>query len=107
MANLIVKIHKILRSLARKKYIVEFYNENNFSIILSFYHLNSVYNGLVYIEKATGRVFVDWQYHHHNKAVGAQLVRLGEYVRQLFALKQNDIVIEMLNNYKMMVVKGV
>ena len=97
---MINKLHKTLTSLLKKHYTVEFWTDNNFTIMLSFYHLNSVYNGLCYISKETGRINVDFQYHRQNKRIQEQLQRICENVYKLYRLNQLQIVINILNNYK-------
>lgn len=94
------KLHKTLNSLHKKNYIIEFWNDNNFTIMLSFYHLNSVYNGLCYIDKDTGNVKVDFQYHQQNKVVKKQLEIIGNAVYNLYKLNQLERVKTILNNYK-------
>jgi hypothetical protein len=93
------KLHKTINSLLKKNYTVEFYTDNNFTIILSFYHLNSVYNGLVYISKENGKIKIDFQYHAINKIVSEQITRVAENVYKLYQLKQFDHAVNILNNY--------
>jgi hypothetical protein len=94
------KIHRTVKSLLKKHYTIEFYTDNNFTIILSFYHLNSVYNGLCYISKETGRINVDFQYHTLNKTVREQVQRIAENVYKLYQLNQLQTAINIFNNYK-------
>lgn len=94
------KLHKTLNSLHKKNYIIEFWNDNNFTIMLSFYHLNSVYNGLCYIDKDTGSIKVDFQHHQQNKVVKKQLEIIGNAVYNLYKLNQLETVKTILNNYK-------
>lgn len=100
------KINKTLNSLLKKDYTVEFWSDNNFIIMLSFYHLNSVYNGLCYISKDDGRVRVDFQYHNKNKTVEKQLKYLCENVYKLYNLKQFEIVKNLLENYHNIAIKS-
>lgn len=97
---MINKLHRTINSLLKKNYTVEFYTDNNFTIILSFYHLNSVYNGLAYINKENGNIKIDFQYHAVNKTVSEQLKRICENVYKLYYLKQFDLAINILNNYQ-------
>lgn len=78
------KTNRTLKSLLKKDYTVEFWSENNFCFMLSFYHLNSVYNGLVYIHKKDGRIRVDFQYHQKNKTVEKQLKLLSNYLLEFY-----------------------
>lgn len=98
--NYIDKLHKTITSLLKKHYTVEFYTNNNHVIILSFYHLNSVYNGLCYISKESGCINVDFQYHTINKVVKEQIKRIAENVYKLYQLDQLPIVISIFENYK-------
>ena len=97
---LLAKINRTLYSLLNKHYIVEYYSENDFYIYLSFYHLNSVYNGLVRISKENGDILVDFQHHRYNKLVHKQLANLSEKVYRLYKLKQITLVTDLLSNYK-------
>ena len=74
------KTARTLESLLKKNYTVEVWSENGSFLILSFFHLNSVYNGLVYIHKDNSYYRVDFQYHHKNKTVEKQLKTLCKYV---------------------------
>lgn len=97
---MIDKLHKTISSLLKKHYTVEFWTDNNFTIILSFYHLNSVYNGLCYISKESGKINIDFQYHRHNKKVREQLNTVCKNVFKLYQLNQLQTAINILNNYK-------
>lgn len=97
---MINKLHRTIASLLKKHYTVEFWTDNNFTIMLSFYHLNSVYNGLCYISKETGRINVDFQYHRQNKAIREQLERICENVYKLYQINQLQTAISILNSYK-------
>jgi archaellum component FlaF (FlaF/FlaG flagellin family) len=97
---MINKIHKTVNSLLKKHYTIEFYTDNNFTIILSFYHLNSVYNGLCYISKDSDYINIDFQYHKYNKAVHEQLKRICENISKLNKLNQLQTALNILNNYK-------
>ena len=94
------KLHKTITSLLKKHYTVEFWTDNNFTIMLSFYHLNSVYNGLCYISKETGAINIDFQYHRQNKTIREQLRRICENVYKLYQVNQLTTTINILNNYK-------
>lgn len=98
--TMIEKLHRTIYSLLKKHYTVEFWNENDHVIILSFYHLNSVYNGLCYINKYNGDINIDFQYHRHNKQVKKQLENICQRVGGLYKLSGLDCAIEILNNYK-------
>lgn len=97
---IINNLHRTITSLLKKRYTVEYYRENNYYICLSFYHLNSVYNGLVYISKENGAINIDFQYHHENKTVYKRLKTLGDYVYRLYKLNQLDTATNILANYK-------
>lgn len=97
---MIDKLHKTISSLLKKHYTIEFYTENYFTIILSFYHLNSVYNGLCYINKDSGNINIDFQYHAVNKLVHEQVKRIAENVYKLYKLNQFNMAILILNSYK-------
>lgn len=97
---MIDKLHRTINSLLKKHYTIEFYTDNNHVIILSFYHLNSVYNGLVYIYKESGYINVDFQYHALNKTVCEQVKRIAENVYKLYKLNQFNMAILILNSYK-------
>ena len=94
------KLHRTLTSLLKKHYTVEFWTDNNYTIILSFYHLNSVYNGLCYISKDNGNINIDFQYHRQNKQVKKQLENTSKYIYGLYRLGYLNSVITILNNYK-------
>lgn len=100
------KLHKILNSLHKKNYIIEFYSDNAFSIALSFYHKNSPYNGLCYISKEAERFSIDFQYHKHNKTVKKQLENVCKMVYTLYKLNQLDLVKKMFDNYKIKTLAG-
>lgn len=97
---LLNKLNRTLNSLLKKRYAVELYNENNYYIVLSFYHLNSANNGLAYIEKNGGKVTIDFQYHHYNKVVKNQLENIGKYITNLYNLKQHQKALDIIKNYK-------
>ena len=97
---MINRIHKTLLSLLKKNYIVEFYTDNNFTIILSFYHVNSPYGGLCYISKEHEHERVDFQHHAKNKTVEKQLLYLGKNIRKLYKLNQFELVKNTLASYK-------
>lgn len=97
---MIDKLHRTINSLLKKNYTVEFWTDNNSIIMLSFYHLNSVYNGLCYISKESGRISIDFQYHAKNKTVEEQLVRICQNVYKLYKLNHLQTVINILENYK-------
>lgn len=94
------KLHRTINSLLKKHYTIEFYTDNNHIIILSFYHLNSVYNGLCYINKETGHINIDFQYHALNKTVKEQVKRIAGNIYKLYKLNQLQTAINILNNYK-------
>ena len=94
------KLHRTIISLIKKHYTVEFYNDNNHCIILSFYHLNSVYNGLCYIGKNSDYIRIDFQYHRYNKTVEKQLLYLCSTIQKLYKLKQLEQVKTILENYQ-------
>lgn len=100
---IIDNIHRTLTSLLKKRYTVEYYSENNYYIILSFYHLNSVYNGLIFISKEYNTIHIDFQYHHNNKTIQKQLETLSRYIIRLYHLKQLELIIDILANYKPLV----
>jgi hypothetical protein len=97
---LINKIHGTINSLLKKNYTVEFWTDNNSTIILSFYHLNSVYNGLCYISKDSDWMHVDFQYHAKNKTVEKQLYNLCGNIKKLYKLNQLQRGIDVLESYK-------
>lgn len=94
------KLHNTLSSLLKKHYTVEFWSDNDHVIILSFYHLNSVYNGLCYICKDSGNINIDFQYHRQNKQVKKQLENICLRVYWVYKLINLDYAIEILNSYK-------
>lgn len=100
---MIDKLHRTINSLLKKNYTVEFWTDNNSIIMLSFYHLNSVYNGLCYISKESGRISIDFQYHAKNKAVAEQLTRICQNVYKLYTLNNLQTAINILENYKPLV----
>jgi hypothetical protein len=103
---MIDKLHKIINSLLKKHYTVEFWSENHHTIILSFYHLNSVYNGLCYIDKQDfNNIHIDFQYHRQNKQVKKQLETLCQRVYWCYKLDMLEYAIEILNNYKPLATK--
>lgn len=97
---MIKKLHRTIYSLLKKHYTVEFWNENDHYIILSFYHLNSVYNGLCYICKKSGSINIDFQYHRYNKTVYNQLLTLGKNIYKLYKINCLIRVEQIINNYK-------
>lgn len=96
---MINKIHNTINSLLKKHYTVQLYNDTQFSIILSFYHLNSVYNGLCYIDKDNGKIYIDFQYHRYNKTVHQQLNVLCENIYKMYKMHQLELIFEILENY--------
>ena len=94
------KLHRTISSLLKKHYTVEIWNNTHFTIILSFYHLNSVYNGLCYIDKDAGRITVDFQYHRQNKLIKEQLIRICENVYKLYQLNNLQIALNVIDGYK-------
>lgn len=94
------KTHRTLNSLLKKHYTVEFWNENNYCIILSFFHLNSVYNGLVYIHKNDGSCRVDFQYHNKNKTIEKQLKTLCKHGYTFYSLHHLEDFKMLLNLYR-------
>lgn len=103
---IINNMHRTLTSLLKKRYAVEYYSENDYYICLSFYHLNSVYNGLVYISKENGFTNIDFQHHRFSKTVHKQLNILSGYIFKLYQLKQLNTVIDILANYKLLANKN-
>lgn len=97
---LINKIHRTINSLLKKNYTVEFWTDNNSTIILSFYHLNSVYNGLCYISKESEWMRIDFQYHAKNKTVEKQLYNLCDNIKKLYQLNQLQRGIDILESCK-------
>ena len=97
---LLDKLNITLNSLLKKHYAVEFYSENDYYIILSFYHLNSVSNGLAYIEKNGDNITIDFQYHRYNKIVKNQIENIGKYIKNLYNLKQQQKAFDIMKNYK-------
>ena len=100
MSN-IEQIRNILHSLLKKDYTFEIYNENAYYLTLSFNHLNSVYNGLVHINKSENRPRIDWQYHRYNKKVNEQLTRLSIAIYKVYKLKHPEIVENIIDNYRL------
>lgn len=96
---MIDKLHRTLNSLLKKHYTVEFWTDNNFTIMLSFYHLNSVYNGLCYISKNTGHYSIDFQYHRYNKTVHKQMENICKITYKLYQLGHLDMLKTILDNY--------
>ena len=98
---MINKIHKTLLSLIKNNYAFEVYNIDDYNrLIFSFYHLNSVYNGLCYISKESSNIYIDFQYHAHNKRIEKQLNYLCANIYKLYKLNQIDFVAEIITNYK-------
>ena len=98
---MINKIHRTLLSLIKNNYAFEVYNVNDYNrLIFSFYHLNSVYNGLCYISKESGNIYIDFQHHAHNKRIEKQLNYLCGNIYKLYKLNQIDFVAEIITNYK-------
>ena len=94
------KLHRTLNSLLKKHYTVEFWNENSNTITISFYHANSVSNGLCYISKSIGLYAIDFQYHRYNKAVEKQMDNICNIIFKLYQLGHLDTVTTILDNYK-------
>lgn len=97
---MIYKLHRTCYSLLKKHYTVEFYNENDHYIILSFYHLNSVYNGLCYICKNSGQTWIDFQYHRRNKIVHKQLLTLSKNIYNVYKKYNLGAAEQVINFYK-------
>lgn len=102
---MIDKLHRINFSLLKKNYTIDYYNENAFYIVLSFHHLNSVYNGLCYISKEKNKVIIDFQYHTHNKAIEKQLNALASVIYKLYKLNQFELVKTIISNYRTLAIK--
>jgi hypothetical protein len=102
---LINKIHRTIGSLLKKNYTVEFWTDNNSTIILSFYHLNSVYNGLCYVSKESDWMHIDFQYHAKNKTVEKQLYNLCGNIKKLYKLNQLQQGIDILESYRPLALK--
>lgn len=94
------KLHRTLKSIYNNNYVVEFWTDNNFMIMLSFYHKKSVYNGLVYISKESGQSKIDFQHHRQNKAIAAKLKTISDIIYRLYRLNNLDHAITILNNYR-------
>ena len=94
------KLHRTISSLLKKHYTVEIWNNTHLTIILSFYHLNSVYNGLCYIDKDTGRITIDFQYHKQNKLIKEQLSRICENVYKLYQINNLQTALNIIDGYK-------
>lgn len=95
------KMHRTLTSLIKKHYVFEVYNIEDYnSLIFSFYHLNSVYNGLCYISKDSGNIYIDFQYHNKNKAVEKQLYLLCANIYKLYRLNQIVLIEKIISAYK-------
>lgn len=100
---MINKIHRTLTSLVKKNYCFEVYNIEDYNrLIFSFYHLNSVCNGLCYISKDTGNIYIDFQYHNKNKSVEKQLYFLCANIYKLYKLNKIDYAVDVISGYKLL-----
>lgn len=94
------QIHRTINSLTKKHYTIETYSENHHCIIYSFYHLNSVYNGLLYIGKESDYIKIDFQYHNKNKTIEKQLTTLAKNIKKLYNLNQLETVTSIVEYYQ-------
>lgn len=58
-----------LYNLLKKDVAIEIYNQQNDTIIFSFFHLDSVYNGLIWYNTKTKIYNIDFQYHDYTKTL--------------------------------------
>ena len=70
----IFKTH--LYNLLKKDIAIEIYNQQNNTIIFSFFHLESVYNGLIWYDISTHEYNINFQYHEYSKTLEKSLEKL-------------------------------
>lgn len=81
-----------LYSLLILDYNINIYNESETTLILSFYHLNSIHNGLLFISKNDNYSNIDWQYHRKNKTVKQKLKNITQAIQNLYKNNHSDII---------------
>ena len=98
----IVKLRNILQQITNNDYGIEIYSYTENSIVLSFYHLNNVYNALCYINIKDDKYnYIDWQYAPKNKKIENLIIRLGNTIKALqFSNNNFDFLINEFAHFK-------
>lgn len=65
-----------LYNLLKKDVAIEIYNQQDGFIVFSFFHLESVYNGLIWYDIKTHTYNINFQYHAYTKALEKLLTKI-------------------------------
>lgn len=99
MKNSIETLKSNLHSLLKQDYAITIYSDLKSVLILSFYHLNSVYSGLLWISKKDDYFHINWQYHKYNKRVQKTLETMAKAIQKIYKLKHPELIEEEINFY--------
>ena len=92
-------LHDKLLRLIRLDYDIQYYGYGQRGIlILSYSHINSIYNGLVFIHP-NGTVNIDRQYHSKSRIVENILVNVGEKCLPYMKNNKIDKLTDIMNKY--------
>lgn len=81
-----------LYNLLKNDIAIEIYNnQNNDEMIFNFFHLDSVYNGLIWYNFKNNTYNIDFQYHDYTKKIDRLLIKLMEAIK---INKKDDIIKE-------------
>lgn len=68
-------------NILKKDIAIEIYNQQNETIIFSFFHLDSCYNGLIWYNTKTNIYNIDFQYHDYTKTLDKLLTKIMDNIK--------------------------
>ena len=85
----IERLKEKLHRLIRLDYDVCLYTVTQYSVTISFNHINSVYNGLAFID-INGNAKIDFQYHSVSKVVYGVIRSILTEIKEIFSIPEYD-----------------